>query len=129
MFKQSLASDARIFAATKMLKTKLLQEDGYDCRSSGPHLQITELSSLFSYGSVMGSLTRALASIATAILLWPLIPKLVAQPLPARLESLNAELKANMVEQQRTADLLKESEARARTANLGLERRVADQTA
>jgi len=44
----------------------------------------------------MGSLTRALASIATAILMWPLIPKLVAEP--ARLESLNAELKANMVE-------------------------------
>jgi two-component sensor histidine kinase len=71
----------------------------------------------------------AVASIATAILLWPLIPKLVALPSPARLEQLNAELEANIAEQRHTAELLKQSEARVRAANLSLERRVADQTA
>jgi two-component sensor histidine kinase len=74
-------------------------------------------------------LITAVASIATAMLLWPLIPKLVALPSPAKLERLNAELKANIAEQQRTADLLKESEARVRAANFNLERRVNDQTA
>jgi len=74
-------------------------------------------------------LITAVASIGTAILLWPLIPKLVALPSPAHLERLNAELKAKVDEQQRTADLLQASEARVRAANLNLERRVEDQTA
>ncbi|MGO9429827.1 sensor histidine kinase [Rhodoblastus sp.] len=74
-------------------------------------------------------LITAVASIATAILLWPMIPKLVALPSPAKLESLNAELKATIAEQQHTATLLKESESRARASNLSLERRVDDQTA
>src|SRR5271166_6163728 len=56
----------------------------------------------------------AVASIAAAILLWPLISKLVSLPSPAKLERLNAELKANVAEQQRTAELLKDSEARVR---------------
>ncbi len=63
-------------------------------------------------------LITAVASIATAILLWPMIPKLVALPSPAKLESLNAELKATIAEQQHTATLLKESESRARASNL-----------
>ncbi len=74
-------------------------------------------------------LITAITSIAAAILLWPIIPKLVALPSPAKLESLNAELNANIAEQQRTADLLKQSESRVRMANLDLEHRVRDQTA
>lgn len=68
----------------------------------------------------------AVVSIATAILLWPLIPKLVALPSPSQLEQLNAELKANVEAQRRTAGLLRESEARVRAANVDLERRVED---
>ncbi len=73
-------------------------------------------------------LITAVASIATAILLWPMIPRLVALPSPARLESLNAEHQANIAEQRHTAELLQQSEARVRAANLSLERRVNDQT-
>jgi two-component sensor histidine kinase len=71
----------------------------------------------------------ALLSIATAVLLWPLIPELVALPSPQQLERLNKELSATIVEQERTAKLLRESEARVSAANRELERRVAEQTA
>ena len=74
-------------------------------------------------------LITALASIATAVVLWPLMPKLVAIPSPERLKSLNRELEATIAEQQRIASLLAESELRVRTANLELEQRVSDQTA
>lgn len=74
-------------------------------------------------------LITALASIATAMVLWPLMPKLVAIPSPERLKSLNRELEATIAEQQRIAALLAESESRVRTANLELEQRVSDQTA
>ncbi len=74
-------------------------------------------------------LITALLSIATAVLLWPLIPKLVALPSPKQLEGLNRELSARIVEQERTAKLLRESEARVSAANRELERRVAEQTA
>ena len=73
-------------------------------------------------------LITALASIATAIVLWPLMPKLVAIPSPERLKSLNSELEATIAEQRRVAALLAESESRVRTANLELEQRVSDQT-
>jgi len=74
-------------------------------------------------------LITALASIATAIVLWPLMPKLVAIPSPERLKNLNRELEATIAEQRRMAALLAESESRVRTANLELEQRVCDQTA
>ena len=71
----------------------------------------------------------AVASIGIAVLLWPLIPRLVALPSQARLESLNAELMADVAEQHHTADLLKDSEARTKADKLSLERRVDEQTA
>ena len=74
-------------------------------------------------------LITALLSIATALLLWPLIPKLLALPSPAQLERLNRELLATLAEQERTTELLRESEAKVSAANRELERRVAEQTA
>ncbi len=74
-------------------------------------------------------LATALASIVTAIVLWPLIPGLVALPSPARLTRLNAELTQKIGELQHAQALLKESEARVRANNAELERRVEDQTA
>jgi signal transduction histidine kinase/CheY-like chemotaxis protein len=74
-------------------------------------------------------LITALASVAAAFVLWPLVPKLLAIPSPAHLARLNSELAATVAEQRRTAALLAESESCVRTANLDLEQRVRDQTA
>ncbi|HWK43668.1 MAG TPA: histidine kinase dimerization/phosphoacceptor domain -containing protein [Stellaceae bacterium] len=74
-------------------------------------------------------LVTAALSIATAALLWPLIPRLVALPSPAQLGRLNAELSNTIAEYERTTVLLRESEARGRAANIELERRVVERTA
>lgn len=74
-------------------------------------------------------LLTALLSVATAVLLWPLIPKLVALPSPAQLEHLNRELSQTVAEQTKTSALLRASETQVRAANSDLERRVAEQTA
>ena len=73
-------------------------------------------------------LVTAILSIATAAMLWPLIPKLIALPSPVQLEALNARLSTTIVEQEHTAALLRDSEERVRAANIELERRVAEQT-
>ena len=67
-------------------------------------------------------LFTALVSIATAGMLWPLIPKALAIPSPATLRAANADL-AREIEVRRTA------EESLRTAQGGLERRVQDRTA
>ena len=59
-------------------------------------------------------LLTAILSIATAGILWPLIPRAAALPSAAQLEQLNLRLR--------------ESEAEARLSNLELERRVAERT-
>jgi two-component sensor histidine kinase/PAS domain-containing protein len=74
-------------------------------------------------------LITALLSIATAAILWPLMPRLVALPSPDDLRNLNSRLSETVVEQARTAALLRDSEARVRTVNADLERRVAARTA
>jgi len=74
-------------------------------------------------------LLTALLSIATAALLWPLIPKLVAVPSAGQLRVLNDQLLATVDEQTRTAALLRDSEAKIRSSNVELERRVAERTA
>jgi two-component sensor histidine kinase len=74
-------------------------------------------------------LVTALLSIATAVILWPLLPKLVALPSFAQLEGLNAQLSATNEEHALTAVRLRESEAAVREANIELERRVAERTA
>ena len=71
----------------------------------------------------------AILSIATAAILWPLVPRLVALPSPASLRELNARLSDTVVEQARTAALLRDSELELRGMNAELERRVAERTA
>ena len=71
----------------------------------------------------------ALLSIATAVILWPLIPKLVALPSGSQLKLLNSQLAFTVNEQDRTAQLLRASEAQVRQSNIELERRVEERTA
>lgn len=73
-------------------------------------------------------LITAILSVAVAITLWPLLPKFVALPSPATLERLNGQLQGKIVEQQQTAALLHDSEARVKAANSQLQRRVEAQT-
>ena len=68
-------------------------------------------------------------SIATAVLLWPLIPKILALPSQEQLRALNSELSSRIADQEHTAKLLRDSEARVRQANGELEQRVAERTA
>lgn len=71
----------------------------------------------------------AMLSIATAAILWPLIPKLVALPSGAQLKQLNGQLAFKVEEQEKTALLLRESETQVRRANSDLEDRVQARTA
>ena len=71
----------------------------------------------------------ALLSVATAVTLWPLIPKLLLVPSSTQLARLNDELTLQVDEHARTATRLRESEASAQSANLNLELRVAERTA
>jgi two-component sensor histidine kinase len=74
-------------------------------------------------------LLTAVLSVATAMILWQLLPKLVALPSPAQLANLNRELSETVSGQTKTAALLRITEAKVRAANTDLERRVAEQTA
>jgi two-component sensor histidine kinase len=69
------------------------------------------------------------ASLGAAIILWTLMPKLIALPSPAQLQCVNQDLNANIAEKQRAYALLEESEARFRAMNLDLEQRVGEKTA
>ena len=71
----------------------------------------------------------AAASLGTAIILWTLMPKLLALPSPAQLERVNQELNANIAEKERAYALLEDGDARIRAINLDLEQRVAEKTA
>ena len=74
-------------------------------------------------------LVTAILSIATAAILWPLIPKLLAIPSSAQLKHLNSQLATTVEQQERTAKLLRDSEAQVRSSNLQLEQRVVERTA
>jgi two-component sensor histidine kinase len=73
-------------------------------------------------------MAAALLSVFAAIALWPLLPKLLALPSPAMLERVNAQLQEKIDEQQQTAALLRDSEARVKAANGQLQLRVEAQT-
>jgi PAS domain S-box-containing protein len=62
---------------------------------------------------VIKAVTAAL-SIATAIVLWPLLPKALALPSPAALRDLNAQLAQQIAERDRSTALLRDSEQRQR---------------
>jgi len=71
----------------------------------------------------------AILSVGTAILLWPLIPRVLALPSPAQMRLLNVELSRKVDEQERTNELLAASEEQVRVVNTELEARVARRTA
>ncbi|MFC7332709.1 sensor histidine kinase [Rhodocista pekingensis] len=89
----------------------------------------------------------ALASVATAIVIWPLLPRALALPSPAQLRLINTALSAEVGERMRAERAVREANTRleervaARTAELAaanealreanetLERRVAERTA
>ncbi len=77
---------------------------------------------------VIKALTAVL-SIATAILLWPLLPKLLAIPSPSQLSDVNAQLGKQIQEHEITLALLRKSEAEVKNANSELEKRVTERTA
>jgi hypothetical protein len=67
------------------------------------------------------ALTAAI-SVITAILVWPLIPKLLALPSPAQLEAANKDLQREIVERRRTETALRERSAELSRSNADLER-------
>jgi two-component sensor histidine kinase len=71
----------------------------------------------------------AILSVATALLLWPLIPRLLALPSPAQLADVNHNLQGEIKEKDRIFALLQESEEQVRRTNAALEVRVAERTA
>lgn len=71
----------------------------------------------------------ALLSIATAVLLWPLIPQLVALPSTDQLAALNTQLASQVADQAEMAEQLRVSESRLQQVNQELEQRVAQRTA
>jgi hypothetical protein len=70
---------------------------------------------------VIKSLT-AVVSIVTAILVWPLIPKLLALPSPAQLEAANRDLQQEIAERARTEAALVERSKELMRTNVELER-------
>lgn len=75
------------------------------------------------YGAqgVVKAVTAAV-SVATAVLLWPLIPRALALPGPSHLEAINARLRGEVAEREAV-------ERKVRSLNRDLERRVTDRTA
>jgi len=71
----------------------------------------------------------AILSVATAILLWPLIPRLLALPSPAQMTAVNRSLQGEIEEKDRIFALLRESEEQVRRTNAALEARVVERTA
>jgi signal transduction histidine kinase/CheY-like chemotaxis protein/HPt (histidine-containing phosphotransfer) domain-containing protein len=88
------------------------------------------------YGKeALAKLVTACLSIGTAIVLWPVIPQLLALPSPTQLAILNRDLQQSLDEQRETACRLRESEQRLRlthealqSTNDLLEEKVAERT-
>lgn len=75
------------------------------------------------YGIVaLANSATAIISVITAILLWPLMPKVLALPSPSQLAGVNVQLQLEVVERR-------QAETRVRELNAELEQRVADRTA
>jgi len=74
-------------------------------------------------------LVTALLSVGTAALLWPMVPRLLALPSPAQLETVNDALSRKIGELEETHRQLLAKDEEIRRNNAELERRVADRTA
>jgi PAS domain S-box-containing protein len=73
-------------------------------------------------------LATGIVSVATAIILWPLIPRALAIPTPAALRAANARLEVEAVERETLLARLRAREAELRDLNRNLEARVAERT-
>ena len=73
-------------------------------------------------------LLTAVLSFTTAVVLWPLVPRLLALPTPDQLVALNTELSRRIAAHEEATASLRESEAGMRALNADLERRVAERT-
>ncbi len=67
-------------------------------------------------------------SVVTAILLWPLLPKLIALPSPSTLREANAALERQVAERNTLVQALERREAELTELAASLERRVAERT-
>ncbi|MBS7811451.1 sensor histidine kinase [Roseococcus pinisoli] len=67
-------------------------------------------------------------SVVTAVLLWPLLPRLIALPAPSTLSEANAALERRIVERNTLVQALQRREAELTELAATLERRVADRT-
>jgi diguanylate cyclase (GGDEF)-like protein len=70
----------------------------------------------------------AAISVATAVMLWPLIPKVLALPSPRQLYQSNQELEREIVIRRQAEETLRASEERYRQLSETLEARVAERT-
>ncbi|MBY0337278.1 MAG: PAS domain-containing protein [Acetobacteraceae bacterium] len=73
-------------------------------------------------------LATGIVSVATAIILWPLIPRALAIPTPASLRAVNLRLEREAVERENLLDRLRAREAELQELTRTLEARVADRT-
>lgn len=74
-----------------------------------------------SYGiEALVKVVTAFASVATAIILWPLIPKAIALPSPAKLRGVNADLERMVEERDRAIAALKEQSLQRERAEAAL---------
>ena len=83
------------------------------CGSTHVLAVVTLFAPIYWTDGVVKAITAAL-SIATAIMLWPLLPKAIALPSPAALSALNAQLEREVEERDATAIRLLASEQRLR---------------
>lgn len=77
----------------------------------------------------LAELATAVLAVTTAVVLWRAIPRFAALTSPREMQALNRRLQDTIVEQARTAALLRDSEAQVRAVNAELERRVTERTA
>ena len=81
----------------------------------------------YGFEGIVKAITAVL-SLITAVLLWPLIPRLVAVPSAEQLQKLNSQLATSIGAHQAALALLQASDLSLRTVNKELEARVEERT-
>lgn len=74
-------------------------------------------------------IVTAVVSVATAIALWPLLPKLLALPSPSALREANVALEGRIAERNQLVAALEQREVELTELTAGLETRIAERTA